>query len=147
MSLESSQLVATLRQINAMLEALIADIDDELPAAPDIAQKLSGRICLQCGKVVPADEQYRRGLCVTHYEATRRKLMAREVSDSELVAHGLIAPPRSGGKSRGSKSALDEYLESRDESPDEVADRLQEMGRELTRKKSAKGKKHGTTKD
>ena len=124
MSEISSQLVAKLKQIRDLTDSLLAELgESSIESPPDVQQKVDNRVCLQCGRSVGEDEQYRRGLCTSDYETTRRKIRSGEVNESDLVREGLMAPATTPGRKKAG-TALDEYLATKHKRTDADAAEL-----------------------
>ena len=141
----TERLEAAIAELQAIKNEIAGASFGELPSVePEwVSDKLANKTCLQCGKKIQG-----RAVRGCHEACAKRvtiKIRAGEISETEAVRAGQIAATRITGRPPKT-TAIDEYLASKSENPEDVAQRLQEMGRDLTRKKRAKGKKHGAPK-
>ena len=118
------ELVTTLESLAKKMLAICNQLRDSssdasLPSPPsDVQSKIDRGECLQCGKVKKG-ERYRRGLCQADYQRTIVRLNRHELTEEELLSHGLIGPKTVGGRKRSkgrSNTALDDYLGKKEDS-------------------------------
>jgi hypothetical protein len=120
----------------------IGELLDSGGGFPLSAQKqVDARICLTCGKKIPPNVRVFRGNHEACYRRVYRKIQLKQMTESEAVAAGLLAPALpGGGGGKVTDDRLVEYLASRDQprDPDAVAKTFHEKKKELSGKK----KKH-----
>lgn len=139
MSELNSKLVAELAAISERLAAAVRRLQESEPpvdaaVAAAVSAKVAKRICLACDRRVPADELYRRGLDVAHYNHALRLIEGSKTSEAELMAAGKLAPKQKTGKKRPG-SSLDTIAKPRSTHAEDLA-RTQEDANRLPEKKA-----------
>lgn len=128
--------------IEGMLDADVA----EFPA--ELSELVDQRICLECRKKIPQSQNPVRGNHPSCYRRIARRIDSGDLSESEAIRNGLLAPKRAPGPKPGPRStknsALDEYLANRDrsdEAAEEQAEHFAKIAQEKTEQKRKKASK------
>lgn len=62
------------------------------------AEMVADGRCLGCEEVLRKGERVRRGLCPSCYQAARRTIKARRVSEGQLIREGKMLEAKEGGR-------------------------------------------------
>ena len=108
-----SEAAAAARRILMICSELAGEKALPIQDVPVATSLLQARKCLQCKRDVTSAENYRRGLCSSCYQATRRAIDASPSLEREMIAEGILATATKGGRPRlasHDRTALDEFL-------------------------------------
>ncbi len=85
--------------------------DEVRPNFPESAEQLlEKRICLACGKAIPAKKREIRGLHESCYKKTKDAIRQFKTTENQLIEAGLLAPVRVTGRPVSNPTPLDEFL-------------------------------------
>lgn len=139
----SKDLAERLIRISKELTAMAGEIRgvSREPVFPtESAEKVAKRICLDCGRAVPLNERYVRGLDAACGGVARNRIRKGEFTESELISKGLLAPAETGGKKRKQKSsALQKFIDEKAEN--QIATNLAKKSIRHTHKRNRRLKK------
>ncbi len=93
------------------LHRMISEGPGTLPA--EARSMLKKRICLGCGKPIPADERSVRGNHEACWKRIQRAIEAGRMTEDEAIQNGFLAPKRTGGRPQ-KHTRLSEYLRQKD---------------------------------
>jgi hypothetical protein len=105
--MQTKQLLEQIDSAMSLLAAVRLAIEEAAPTpAANIAKEEAEGICHFCKKPLGDEKKPVRGCHQRCNQTMTRAKKAGEISDAELMAEGLIGPPRPAGRKRKS-SALD----------------------------------------
>lgn len=88
------------------------DSSEHSPISQEVEEKLENRICLFCGKKIPAKETPSRGCHSKCYQKIRRAVKEGKTTDEMAVWKGQWAPKQQGGRKSESPFDSHDYLVS-----------------------------------
>jgi hypothetical protein len=110
----AQRLEAMARELSLLAQRLTGSRESPpAPAPPDVSQKVKENRCLFCDKVVKSPEQYRRGLCVAHYQKiVTGAIGSGRVTEGDMIIKGWLLPPKKPGK-QSDDQRLEEFIEQK----------------------------------
>jgi hypothetical protein len=110
----AQRLEAMARELSLLAQRLTGSRESPpAPVPPDVSQKVKESRCLYCDKVVKSPEQYRRGLCVAHYQKiVTGAIGSGRVTEGDMIIKGWLLPPKKPGK-QSDDQRLEEFIEQK----------------------------------
>lgn len=104
---------AKLMQAIALLQQVIAELDDQTPTMPqESLRRIADGLCLNCGLPI-AGKKENRGCHDKCYHRVRRRIAEGKLSEFEAVSLGLLAPKSPSGRKPKSDDQLSEILDAK----------------------------------